>query len=43
VRLARREAVSQILTVDHDDSETYRIEGRRRFQVLPGRNGRARR
>jgi predicted nucleic acid-binding protein len=43
VHLARREAVSQILTVDHDDFETYRIEGRRRFQVLPGRNGRARR
>ena len=35
VHLARRESVSTILTVDRADFNTYRIEGRRRFQVLP--------
>jgi hypothetical protein len=35
VYLARREALSTIFTVDHADFETYRIEGRRRFRVLP--------
>jgi hypothetical protein len=24
-------------TIDHDDFETYRIGGRRRFRVVPGR------
>ncbi len=37
VYLAKRESLSTILTVDHDAFETYRIEGRRRFRVLPGR------
>jgi predicted nucleic acid-binding protein len=35
VYLARRESLSTIFTVDHADFETYRIEGRRRFRVLP--------
>lgn len=35
VYLAKREAVSTIFTVDHADFETYRIEGRRRFRVVP--------
>ena len=35
VYLAKRESLSTIFTVDHDDFETYRIEGRRRFRVLP--------
>jgi predicted nucleic acid-binding protein len=35
VYLAKREALSTIFTVDHADFETYRIEGRRRFRVLP--------
>jgi hypothetical protein len=35
VHLAKREALSTILTVDHADFETYRIGGRRRFRVLP--------
>jgi predicted nucleic acid-binding protein len=35
VHLARRESLSMIFTVDHADFETYRIEGRRRFRVLP--------
>ncbi|HTB16783.1 MAG TPA: PIN domain-containing protein [Bryobacteraceae bacterium] len=35
VYLAKRESLSTIFTVDHDDFETYRIQGRRRFRVLP--------
>ncbi|MGP8245169.1 MAG: type II toxin-antitoxin system VapC family toxin [Bryobacteraceae bacterium] len=35
VYLAKREALSTIFTVDHGDFNTYRIEGRRRFRVLP--------
>jgi len=35
VFLAQRESLSVILTVDHADFETYRIEGGRRFRVLP--------
>jgi predicted nucleic acid-binding protein len=35
VHLARREALSTIFTVDHGDFDTYRIEGRRRFRVIP--------
>lgn len=37
VRLAERESLSTILTIDHDDFETYRIGGRKRFTILPGR------
>jgi predicted nucleic acid-binding protein len=37
VHLAERESISTILTTDSDDFETYRIRGRRRFRVLPGR------
>ncbi|MGH9355109.1 MAG: type II toxin-antitoxin system VapC family toxin [Terriglobia bacterium] len=35
VYLAKRESLSVILTVDHADFATYRIEGKRRFRVLP--------
>jgi len=35
VFLARRESLSTILTVDHADFATYRIEGKRRFRILP--------
>ena len=35
--LARRESISTIFTVDHADFETYRIEGKRRFRILPAR------
>lgn len=35
VYVARRESISTILTVDHADFNTYRIEGKRRFRVLP--------
>jgi len=37
VHLARRESLSSVFTVDHDDFETYRIEGRRRFRIVPER------
>jgi uncharacterized protein len=35
VYLAARESLSLILSVDHDDFETYRIGGRKRFSILP--------
>lgn len=37
VQLAERESISTILTVDHDDFETYRIRGKKRFTILPAR------
>jgi len=37
VHLAQRESISTILTVDHDDFETYRIGTRKRFTILPER------
>jgi predicted nucleic acid-binding protein len=37
VHLAARERLSVILTVDHDDFETYRINGRKKFTILPPR------
>ena len=37
VYLAKREGLTTVFTVDHDDFETYRIEGRRRFRVVPVR------
>lgn len=40
VHLAARESLSLILTVDHDDFETYRIAGRKRFTILPRRQPR---
>ena len=35
VHLAERESLTSVFTVDHDDFETYRIGGRRRFRVIP--------
>jgi predicted nucleic acid-binding protein len=35
VYLAKRESLSVILTVDHEDFATYRIEGKRQFRVFP--------
>jgi predicted nucleic acid-binding protein len=37
VHVAERDSVSTVFTVDHDDFETYRINGRKRFRVLPPR------
>ena len=36
VHLAKRESLSTICTIDND-FETYRIEGRRKFRVVPSR------
>jgi predicted nucleic acid-binding protein len=35
VYLAKREGMPTVFTVDHADFNTYRIDGRRRFRVLP--------
>ena len=37
VHLARRESLTTIFTIDHDDFATYRIDGRRRFRIVPPR------
>ena len=37
VHIAERESLSLILTIDRNDFETYRIQGRRRFRILPVR------
>jgi len=37
VHLAAQESISLILTIDHDEFETYRIEGKKRFNILPRR------
>lgn len=37
VHLARREQLDTVFTIDHDDFETYRIDGRRRFHIVPQR------
>ena len=33
VHIAERQSLSLILTIDHDDFETYRIQSRRRFRI----------
>jgi predicted nucleic acid-binding protein len=38
VHLAERETLATVFTVDQDDFETYRIGGRKRFRILPGRS-----
>ena len=35
VHLAKRESLTTILTVDHADFSTYRIEGKKRFRIVP--------
>ena len=35
VRLAERESLSTVFTIDHNDFETYRIKGKSRFRVVP--------
>ena len=35
VYLGKREGLSTVLTVDHADFNTYRIEGRKRFRIFP--------
>jgi len=40
VLLAKRESLSTIFTIDHNDFETYRIEGKQRFRIVPERSRR---
>lgn len=40
VHVAAREGISLVFTVDHDDFETYRIGGRKKFTILPLRRNR---
>ena len=40
VLIAERHSLSVILTIDHDDFKTYRIQNRRRFRVVPERRAR---
>jgi predicted nucleic acid-binding protein len=35
VHLANREKLTTVFTVDQSDFHTYRLEGRRRFRILP--------
>ena len=37
VHLAERESLSIICTIDHNDFETYRIKGKRQFNIFPSR------
>jgi predicted nucleic acid-binding protein len=37
VHLAYRESVFTVFTIDHDDFETYRIAGRKKFRIVPPR------
>jgi uncharacterized protein len=37
VHLARREDLATVFTIDHDDFETYRIDGKRRCRIVPQR------
>ena len=37
VHIAEREGLNIILTIDHDDFETYRIGRNARFRILPAR------
>jgi len=37
VHLATRESLPTIFTIDHDDFETYRFAGKRRFRIVPSR------
>ena len=38
VHLAERESLSTVFTVDFNDFETYRINGKRKFNVVPSRS-----
>jgi predicted nucleic acid-binding protein len=37
VHVVARERLSLILSLDHDDFETYRLPGRKKFAILPRR------
>ena len=37
VHLAQREVLSTICSIDHNDFETYRIQGKQTFRIVPSR------
>lgn len=37
VHVAKRESITTVFTIDHDDFETYRLHGKKRFTVVPQR------
>ncbi|MCA9472930.1 MAG: PIN domain-containing protein [Nitrospirales bacterium] len=37
VHLAKRESLTTIFTIDHNDFETYRISGKQKFYIVPSR------
>ena len=37
---ANRESISVVLTIDHDDFETYRLKGNKKFTIRPIRTAR---
>ncbi len=37
VHLAARESILTVFTIDNDDFETYRLPGKRKLRVVPGR------
>ena len=37
VHIARRESIQTVFTIDHDDFETYRSAGNKRFHIVPAR------
>jgi predicted nucleic acid-binding protein len=43
VHLGSQLGLTDILTIDHDDFETYRMSSRRKFRIAPGRMPRPRR
>jgi hypothetical protein len=40
VHAANRESISVVLTIDHDDFETYRLKGNKKFTIRPIRRAR---
>jgi uncharacterized protein len=38
VHVAKRESMATVFSVDHDDFETYRIDGRKRFRIVQTRH-----
>jgi predicted nucleic acid-binding protein len=40
VHVARRDSITTVFTIDHDDFETYRVDGKKRFRVVPEKRSR---
>ena len=42
VHIANRQSISLILTIDHNDFETYRLAGNKKFTIRPARTAKTR-